>query len=299
MKNQILTKVALSLILLIGLLASLSISALAAPGPVTGCRQVHTVKPGDYITRIADIYGVNWRALADLNRLEDASLIFPGNVLCISTTSADNVSAGIIPTSSAGIQVFAASVVEDQTVTLQGRGLAAETMYTVYMSNYKVQHATTYLAGTVLTDKNGAFTRTLALPKQMIDVPMVRVSLANSRGVFTANWFFNTTASGNTGGVGTPAITLTVDQVKKDGWVKITASNLPQNVTFDVFMGKAGSQGLDGVYVGKMIAAKSGRVSATFQIPEELWGRSRLDISLQSNAMLMATLQQFENKTDK
>lgn len=51
--------------------------------PVSACLQTYIVKRGDYLVDIARRFGVDWRAIAALNRIEDPSRIYPGQVLCI------------------------------------------------------------------------------------------------------------------------------------------------------------------------------------------------------------------------
>jgi hypothetical protein len=193
--------------------------------------------------------------------------------------------------------VKANSVVEDKTVTLHGSNLDAKSTYTVYLSNYKVATAAVYMAGTAITDANGTFTKTFNIPKQLHDVAMVRVRLVNARGDIAINWFINTNATVNTGGLGAPAISLSLVEAKTNGTVQITATNVPENVTFSVYIGKADSKGVGGVLVGKFVATKSGKVTATFTIPDKYKDNKYLDIRVEGNAIQMAAYLKFQNKT--
>lgn len=49
----------------------------------TSCKSHYTVRQGDNLSRIARSYGINVWALASANGLSNASLIVPGQVLCI------------------------------------------------------------------------------------------------------------------------------------------------------------------------------------------------------------------------
>jgi LysM repeat protein len=51
--------------------------------PTHSCSSVYVVKQGDNLSRIARAYGMNTYALANANGLSNASLIYPGQRLCI------------------------------------------------------------------------------------------------------------------------------------------------------------------------------------------------------------------------
>jgi LysM repeat protein len=272
--------------------------ASAAENPATTCTQWYTVVRGDYLVKIARLYDTDWRTLAEINNLKSPYTIYPGQKLCVSTESGGSnggsTTDGNTTTGGQG-RVVATSVKEDQSVTLSGKSLAVNTRYSVYLSKYGSYPAGAILVGSVTTDKYGAFTATFNLPKKLVDVIKIGVNLVSSRGGTASNWFINATADGNTGGEGTPNLTFSVTSVNDDDWVKIKTSNLPANVTFDVLMGKAGSKGINGIKVGTLRDSKGGSVKATFDIPEALQGRSKLDIRLENKQLGIAVYLTFEN----
>ncbi len=283
--------------LVLGLLGASSARAFAAPSEaVSGCLQTHVVQSGEYLTKIGSIYGVTWRTIADINQLEDYNRIFPGQTLCISTTSPINVPTTNVSGNAATVRVYASTVVEDKTVTLEGKSLEANTTYTVYMSNFKLLKGMTYAVGSVTTGTNGTFSKTINIPKRLYDVSMVKVLLVSRQGDTATNWFINSNVTGNTGGIGAPAISMSLVEVKSDGTVRITASNLPANVTFSVYIGKADTEGIGGVWVGRMIASNTGKVTATFTIPEKYQDNKALDIRLESEAIQMSAFLKFNNR---
>ncbi len=283
--------------LVLGLLGASSARAFAAPAEaVSGCLQTHVVQSGEYLTKIGSIYGVTWRTIADINQLEDYNRIFPGQTLCISTTSPINVPTTNVSGNAATVRVYASTVVEDKTVTLEGKSLEAHTTYTVYMSNFKLLKGMTYAVGSVTTGTNGTFSKTINIPKRLYDVSMVKVLLVSRQGDTATNWFINSNVTGNTGGIGAPAISMSLVEVKSDGTVRITASNLPANVTFSVYIGKADTEGIGGVWVGRMIASNTGKVTATFTIPEKYQDNKALDIRLESEAIQMSAFLKFNNR---
>lgn len=51
--------------------------------PAHSCSSVYVVRKGDNLSRIARAYGINVNALASANGLSNASLIYPGQRICI------------------------------------------------------------------------------------------------------------------------------------------------------------------------------------------------------------------------
>lgn len=285
------------LLVMFGLVAATFQPAAAAA--TSTCKQFHTVERGEYLVMIARMYGTNWRALAEMNNLKHANLIYPGQKLCVSTSGTLPVVIPQTGSSSGSVRVYALSVKEDQSVTLRGRYLVPDTRYTVYMGKYKAAPSADIRVGTVFTDKSGAFTATFNLPKKLVDISQVAVSLYNGRGDVAGNWFINATLEGNTGGALMPTFSFSIVSVDKNDTVRIKTKNLPANTTFDVLMGKASSQGKNGYLAGTLRSSKGGEIKATFDIPSELEDRSKIDIRLENKKLNMVYYLTFENKDTK
>lgn len=58
-------------------------AALAAPS----CAATYTVRPGDWLSRIAAAYRTSWQSLAAVNALRNPNLIYPGERLCVPDVS--------------------------------------------------------------------------------------------------------------------------------------------------------------------------------------------------------------------
>lgn len=283
----------------IGLVTTTHQPVSAAVESLQNCTSWHTVQQGEYLARIAELYDTNWSDLVEINKLSNPSLIFPQQKLCIFMTGfSSNPPINSSPNSSKS-SVFALSVKEDQSVTLQAKNLSANSRYNVYLGKYKAGPTIRILVGSVSTDKNGSFKETYRIPKKLYDVLKIRVSITNQRGVSTTNWFINTTSTGNTGGIGSPELSITVQSVKKGEWVKINTKNLPANVYFNVFMSKDGAPLRKAVMVGKLRDPKGGSVVATFDIPDSIKDWSKLEIFVVNNAIDMIAGETFDNKTQK
>ncbi len=162
----ILTAISIS----IGLVLSTNQPAFAAVKTPEKCTRWHTVQKGEYLSKIADQYDTNWYTLAEINQLANPSLIFAGNKLCIFHSDFSGSSPVDTPTTSTKASVVATSVKEDQAVTLQGKNLVADARYNVSLGKFKNDQEIGYSVGSVYTNKDGAFTTTVTIPKKLYDV---------------------------------------------------------------------------------------------------------------------------------
>jgi hypothetical protein len=295
LKKLSLFLVALSVML--SVLGAAASPAAAAPSEAATCKLWHTVQKGEYLSRIAWIYETDWRKIAEINELQNPSKIYTGQKLCIFTTASGGSSTPapvVIPDTGYSQRVYASSVREDRYATLVGKNLVANMRYSVYLSRIGVHSTQSILVGSVYTDKYGAFTGTFNLPKKLVDRAKIYIYLTNGRGDSVTNWFINATAKGSTGGVGMAAISLKVTEVKKSQ-VQIKATNLPANVPFSVYIGKAGSKGIGGTKVGVIMDDDGGGVKGAFDIPSSMVDRSKLDIRLEYKPLGISTYLTFEN----
>lgn len=288
--------VLMALILMSGLVAATFQPAAAATETAATCQQWHTVVRGEYLVQIARQYNTDWRTLADINSLKDPNRIYYGQKLCISMQAGSSISTPVLTSgSSTEVRVVATSVEEDTEVTLSATKLLANTRYSVYLGKYAIYPSEAVLVGWAYSDSKGAFSRTFNIPGRLADVVKIWVLVTNGSGDQATNWFINATSDGNTGGLGSPALSFSVTSVKSDNWVKIKTSNLPANVTFDVYMGKSGSKGVNGTLVGTLRDEDGGTVRATFDIPSELHDKSKIDIRLENKQLGISYYLTFDN----
>jgi hypothetical protein len=193
-------------------------------------------------------------------------------------------------------KVFAKEVEEDKNVTLAGSFLRANTRYDVFLSKFGKYPANAIKVGFVRTDGNGAFTKTFKIPGKLVDIAKISITLVDNRGNTASNWFINASSTSNTGGEGSPTFSFKVSSVKKGDSVKIKTSNLPANVTFEVRMGKSGSEGVNGTIVGELRSSKGGSVTGTFDIPDSLQGKSQIDVRVENRNLGIAAFVTFKNK---
>jgi LysM repeat protein len=107
-------------------------------------------------------------------------------------------------------------------------------------------------------------------------------NLSNPRLIFTGQQLCVSTS----GTVYTPPSgyvpTFSIVSVVRDSTVTIQTANFPPNDAFNVLMGKYGTQAVNGTKVGTYSSGNGGSLSATFNIPAGLQGRSKIAIRLQS-----------------
>jgi LysM repeat protein len=107
-------------------------------------------------------------------------------------------------------------------------------------------------------------------------------SLTNPRLIFTGQLLCVSTS----GTVYTPPSgyvpTFSIVSVVRDSTVTIQTANFPANDTFNVLMGTYGTQAVNGTKVGTYNSGNGSSKSATFNIPANLQGRSKIAIRLVS-----------------
>jgi hypothetical protein len=76
--------------------------------------------------------------------------------------------------------------------------------------------------------------------------------------------------------------TISITSVTTDQSVTIQTHNFPANQTFTVRMGEMGTLGIGGIVVASTPSGSGGSFTATYDIPQELQGRHRIAIRLES-----------------
>jgi hypothetical protein len=164
----------------------------------------------------------------------------------------------------------------------------------VYFSKDGDSKIAPIFVGYVNTDKNGAFRTTFDIPSRLVDIARIGVTL-RSGSTSLYNWFINATSDDYTGGYGEDDFTFSVVDVEADEEVTIRTSGLPADITFKVFIGKAGSKGVGGYEVGTLKDG-DGVIRASFEIPVDLRDRSKLDIRVENKPLGIYYYVSFENE---
>ena len=200
-----------------------------------------------------------------------------------------------------GIPTFDVTyIVKDATATIKTHNFPAHKDFVVRMGAY----GTLGIGGTVVATTNsesgGTFTMTYNIPDDLKGQSRIAIRMdATSGGYYSYNWFWNDqAASFGTGGpyyTGIP--TFTISAVVKDDTVTISTDNFPADRTFIVTMGKYGTLGIGGIEVDSTDSGDGGSFEATYTIPVELLGQSRIAIRLDSTTGGFSSYGWFWNNT--
>jgi hypothetical protein len=193
-----------------------------------------------------------------------------------------------------GIPTFTVtSVAPGETATILTDNFPPNQTFTVTMGPFGSKGVNGIVVGTLNSGVGGALTATFNIPTELQTAYQVaiRAQTAQANPFFAYNWFYNNTTG--TGGqpppqptppppvyTGTP--TFSVCGVVQNSTVTIKTSNYPPNQTFTVTMGPFGSQGVGGYVVGTLNSGVGGALTATFNIPSQLVGSSRIAIRTQT-----------------
>jgi hypothetical protein len=275
-------KLSLVIITLVILIASLGISA--QPASAATCTQFHTVKKGEYLSLIARQYGIGWRTLADINNIKSPWVIYPGQKLCISQEGSvtPKPQPGKIPTFSI------VSVDKDKSVTIKTSDFPANDRFDVLMGAMGTRGINGKKVESISSGNGGTFTANFKIPASLQGSRQIAIRLQSSTGsgFFAYNWFFN-----NTSGSGSPTIpttgykgfpTFSIVSVVRDKSVTIKTTNLPPDDSFEVFMGRMGTRGINGIKVDTTSSGNGGTLTLTYTVPDALKGSSQIAIRMQS-----------------
>jgi LysM repeat protein len=163
--------IALSLLLVLSLLAiSLPVSALAAQNAAT-CSTNYTVKSGDTLSKISVTYNVSVAEIANANGLKEPYTLYVGQVLCIPGSAAATTTASAGSSKNEKIS----ATFTDTKVTLKLSGLRKNGVYYVRARKYVRGSDNWYKFGIVKMSKSGTATVTFPLPRNLRDFTYLQI----------------------------------------------------------------------------------------------------------------------------
>jgi hypothetical protein len=182
------------------------------------------------------------------------------------------------------------SVATDSSVTIQTYNFPADRTFTVRMGVFGTAAIGGTVVGSTDSGNGGSFKATYKIPSNLKGLSRIAIRMdATSGGWFAYNWFYNHTTGAATPqptSVVTPFVTPTfsIQSVDKDNSVTIKTYNFPANKTFTVRMGVFGTAAIGGTVVGSTDSGNGGTFKATYDIPSNLKGLSRIAIRMDATS---------------
>ena len=192
----------------------LSAFGAASSAQAASCSQYYTVKQGEYLSQIAQKYGVDWRILADVNGLKDASVIYPGQKLCISSDAIVLPDTGNQQDSDVPTIDFLAAV-KGEEVTIQAYNLPVYTRFDVLMGKIGTMAVNGTKVGAANSGAQGVFEATFDIPASLAAEKLIAIRIQSKNGWYSYNWFSNSTFTTARGG---PSLPVSDKNSKDTSW---------------------------------------------------------------------------------
>lgn len=183
------------------------------------------------------------------------------------------------------------SVVKDSSVKIRTSNFPAQDSFDVLMNHMGTRGLKGIKVATVNSGSGGSFEGTFEIPASLKGERQIAIRLQSNTGsgYFAYNWFYNNTASSNSGGnqngsdyKGFP--TFTIQSVVRNQTVTIQVSNLPKNDSFNVRMGVMGTAAINGYLVDSFNSGNGDSQTFTFEIPSEMRGARKIAIRIESSS---------------
>jgi murein DD-endopeptidase MepM/ murein hydrolase activator NlpD len=233
-----------------GLLAiSIVIAGLgvaAQPAQATSSEPYHIVARGETLSRIAQSYGINWRDLADYNKLTDPSLIYPGQQLYLTyqATVSSQTQSSTIPT------IEFLSVKRNHSVIVRVSNFPDNDTLRVTMGPSGSKGIDGIRVGTVSSGKGGSFTDTFDIPTALKDTGRIVIRFQSSiTGFYAYNTFTNSTFGSGVERIPQPDFdTRTSNQVSK---------KISYQEQVDIWLGNSGVYLPSSAYTGWLVLSST------------------------------------------
>jgi LysM repeat protein len=281
--------------IVIAMILVLALSSMGfAPAPKkAACTAYHTVHRGESLSWIGRYYGVPWTWLAQINNIKSPYVIYPGQVLCVSTSSP------VPPTPPAsGWSYKVVKVEQDVSVSIRTSNFPDNVLYAVYIGRKESGAMNWVKVADLDSDRGGTFNASFNIPVQFVGASQLAIRLTQAKKNLSKDQWFTNSNSGSGGQTGYTGIpTIWIVSVVRDNQVEIQTHNFPPGLVFDVLMGPMGTRGVNGYKVGTLNSGAGGTMTAIFNIPPQLYGHSQISIRTQNAATGYFSYNWFYNNT--
>jgi len=236
----------------------------------------------------AGYYAYNW-----FDNITGSAPTAPGTTTTpTKTPTATKTPAATTPSGTAysGIPTFSiVSVVKDTSVTIKTQNFPAGKTFTVRMGAYGTKGIGGVQVDTIDSGSGGSFEKTFKIPESLKGSYRIAIRMDGTGGYYAYNWFYNYDSAAADGGASATPVpgytgipTFTISAVVEDTSVTIKTKNFPAGQTFTVKMGSYGTKGIGGTIAGTKDSGAGGEFEATFSIPVDLKGLTKIAIRMDS-----------------
>jgi hypothetical protein len=197
------------------------------------------------------------------------------------------------PVGASSMSFYVTSVEPNETVSVHTQGFPEGTNLSVTMGPAG-SAGLGYFVTTTYTGEGGVIDRTFDIPAALNGVGTIILRFESADGEYVAYGPFTNQA----GGTSKPAsgaapasgssnsstgLELYVQSVVPDENVSVRTGNFPAGTFFNVFMGKHGTNGVNGVLVARTNSGDGGSFGVVYTIPSQLYGQSIIDLRMVSD----------------
>ncbi len=213
----------------------------------------------------------------------------------------------VIPAGASSMGFYITSVDPNSSVTIHTYGFPEGANMTVTMGPAG-SAGLGYYVTTTYTGEGGVLDRTFAIPAALSGLNSIVLRLETADGEYVAYGpFVNQVGGASKPASGTVApsgsskstsdLQLYVEGVDPDKSVSVRTNNFPQGTHFNVYMGKHGTNGVNGVLVQRTFSGDGGSFGVIYTIPSQLYGQSIIDLLMVGEDSAGSVSVAFYNKS--
>ena len=197
------------------------------------------------------------------------------------------------PVGATAMSFYVTSVEPNDTVSVHTQGFPEGTNLTVTMGPAG-SAGLGYYVTTTFTGEGGVLNRTFDIPAALHGVGTIILRFESADGQDVAYGPFTNQvggsskpASGSAPASGSSSsstnLELYIQSVEPDDNLSVRTGNFPAGTFYNVYMGKHGTNGLNGVLVARTNSGDGGSFGVDYTIPSQLYGQSIIDLRMVSD----------------
>jgi len=194
----------------------------------------------------------------------------------------------VIPAGASSMGFYITSVDPNSSVTIHTFGFPEGTNLTVTMGPAG-SAGLGYYVTTTYTGEGGVLDRTFPIPEALNGVQTIVLRLESADGEYVAYGPFVNQVGGSAkpasgtapvsgSSVSTTSLELYVQSVVPNDLVSVRTGNFPMGTLFDVYMGKHGTNGVNGYLVATTNSGDGGSFGVDYAIPSQFYDQSIIDL---------------------